>query len=45
MIGFRDDRFYDYFNGQRGIVEVNEFDREECLKLFEDYKNADHQIY
>ena len=45
MIGFRDDRFYNYFNGDKDILKVEEFEREECLKLFEDYKNADHQIY
>lgn len=45
MIGFRDDRFYNYFNGDKDILKVEEFEREECLKLFEDYNNAEHQIY
>ncbi|MCR5154796.1 MAG: nucleoside deaminase [Lachnospiraceae bacterium] len=36
-IGFRDDRFYDYLKGGNDILTLEENDREECLKLFEDY--------
>lgn len=44
-IGFRDDRFYDIINnGKKEFVK--ELDRDECLKLFEEYKNiADKTNY
>lgn len=38
-IGFRDDNFYEYLNGNTALLTVEELDREECLELFEDYKN------
>ena len=38
-IGFRDDKFYDYFNGKEDILTLEERSREECQKLFEDYNN------
>lgn len=39
MIGFRDDRFYQYFDGKTDILKQEEFERDKCLKLFEDYNN------
>lgn len=45
-IGFRDNRFYEFLNGNTGIIQLNEIDRSKCLKLFEEYsKDLDHQIY
>lgn len=44
-IGFRDDRFYDIINNSKKEF-VKELDRDECLKLFEEYKNiADKTNY
>ena len=42
-IGFRDDKFYDFLNGSGNILTLEETDRDECKKLFDDYmkdKNA-----
>lgn len=45
-IGFRDDRFDQIFGGRDKLGDLlNEIDREECLKLFEDYKNTDPENY
>ena len=38
-IGFRDDKFYNFFNGKEDILTLEESDRAECQKLFEDYNN------
>ncbi|MBO4310846.1 MAG: nucleoside deaminase [Lachnospiraceae bacterium] len=38
-IGFRDDKFYDFFNGKKSILSLEESNRKECQKLFEDYNN------
>lgn len=44
-IGFRDDRFYDFLNGKTQLLKQEELGRKECLELFTDYKNAEHEIY
>lgn len=44
-IGFRDDRFYDFLNGKSQLLKLEELGRKECLELFADYKNAEHEIY
>ena len=36
-IGFRDDIFYEYLNGETELLEMNEISREDCLELFETY--------
>lgn len=36
-IGFRDDIFYKYLQGDKSILDLKEDSREECLKLFEEY--------
>ncbi|MCR5715593.1 MAG: nucleoside deaminase [Lachnospiraceae bacterium] len=38
-IGFRDDWFYDYLDGKNDILKLEEFDRDACLKLFEEYQS------
>ena len=38
-IGFRDDIFYDYIYGKSDILSLVETGREECRKLFADYKD------
>ena len=40
-IGFRDELFYRYLDGEADILSVSELGREECLKLFEEYKALD----
>lgn len=42
-IGFRDENFYNNFQNRQSICE--EFDREKCLKLFDDYNNLNAQRY
>lgn len=37
-IGFRDDIFYKYLNGESDILTLKEEEREECLKLFKEYE-------
>ncbi len=44
-IGFRDDAFYRQLNGEEETVSVQEFDRETCLELFNDYAVEDAQRY
>lgn len=44
IIGFDDKRFYEQFNHKEVIL--NELDRDECLKLYEDYVNIkDKKLY
>ena len=42
-IGFRDQKFYDNWENDKKYLE--EFDREECKKLFLDYLNDEHELY
>lgn len=45
-IGFRDDMIYEYLKGKNeGIINLKQMDREECIKLFEEYKKEDKTIY
>lgn len=46
MIGFRDDKFNDIFSGRDKLgTLLTESCREECLQLFEEYNNLQHEIY
>ena len=46
MIGFRDDKFDEIFGGREKLGDfLIPEDREECLKLFEDYTKKEHKIY
>lgn len=36
-IGFRDDSFYDYLEGRTKLLDLEELERKQCLKLFQDY--------
>lgn len=40
-IGFRDDIFYEYLNGETELLEMNEISREDCLELFETYRASE----
>lgn len=44
-IGFRDEVFYNKWNEDGGDNYGEEFDREECLKLFDDYAAGTHELY
>lgn len=45
-IGFRDDKFDNIFGGREKLGDyLICIDRDECLKLFEEYKNMDKEIY
>ena len=45
-IGFRDEKFNKIFKGRENLKDyLVEMDRDECLKLFEEYKNMDKEIY
>ena len=46
QIGFRDQRFDELLGGRGQLKEyLVECDREACLKLFEEYRNMEHQTY
>ena len=46
IIGFRDGKFDEIFGGRDKLGDyMQEIDREECQKLFEEYKNMQHQNY
>lgn len=38
-IGFRDEYIYDYINKMDNRLELNQIDRNETIKVFNDYKN------
>lgn len=46
-IGFRDDHIYDFIrnNNTGTILNLSKLDSEECIKLFEEYKNKHKKIY
>lgn len=45
-IGFRDDVIYEYLKGnKKDLIKLNQLDREECIKLFNEYKNQNKTIY
>jgi len=44
-IGFRDNAFYEYLAGKGKAFSVSERNREDCLKLFDEYKKKNPTIY
>lgn len=45
-IGFRDEHFNDLFGGREKLGEfLTELDREDCLRLFNEYNNITHKEY
>lgn len=45
-IGFRDDAIYDYLKGENNdLINLEEMDRDECIKTFKEYKKQDGVIY
>lgn len=46
MIGFRDDKFDKIFGGRDKLGDfMSELDRDECIRLFEEYLAMSHKIY
>ena len=45
-IGFRDEKFNNIFSGRDKLSDyLIQMDRDECLKLFDEYKNMDKENY
>ena len=45
-IGFRDNMIYEYLKGNnKDLIQLEEMDRDECIKTFEEYKNQNGIIY
>lgn len=45
-IGFRDDMIYEYLKGnKKDVITLQEIDREECKKVFDEYKQNGGTIY
>ena len=45
-IGFRDDMIYEYLKGKnKDLMHLKQIDREECIELFEKYKQENKTIY
>ena len=45
-IGFRDDIIYEYLKGEnKDLINLEQMDREECIKAFEEYKKNQGIIY
>lgn len=45
-IGFRDDKIYKYLEGkEENLVTLKNMDREECIKVFEEYQKEQGIIY
>ena len=45
-IGFRDDFIYEYIKGNnKNLIKMTNIEHDKCLKLFEEYKEKNKQIY
>lgn len=45
-IGFRDDIIYNYLEGKnKDLIKLQQIDRDECIKTFEEYENNNGIIY
>lgn len=45
-IGFRDDLIYEYLKGNnKDLITLKQIDRNDCIDLFEEYKNQNKIIY
>ena len=45
-IGFRDDMIYEYLKGKnKELIDLQQIDRDECIKAFEEYKRNGGIIY
>lgn len=45
-IGFRDDLIYEYLKGnEKGLINLKQIDRDECIDTFEKYQKENKVIY
>ena len=45
-IGFRDESIYDFIKGKdKLLIKLKQMDREECIKIFEEYEKNGGKIY
>lgn len=45
-VGFRDEAIYDFIKGKdKTLLKLEQIDREECIKTFEEYKKNGGKIY
>ena len=45
-IGFRDNMIYEYLSGEnKKLINLEQIDREECIKIFEKYQKQNGTIY
>ena len=45
-IGFRDDFIYEYLNGKnKDVLDIEELCHDECIELFNEYKDKNKEIY
>ena len=45
-IGFRDDVIYQYLKGEnKDLINLKQMDRDECIQVFDEYKNESGVIY
>lgn len=47
-IGFRDEHIYKFIEGgcsDMSVLDISQLDRDYCIKLFEDYKEHNKQLY
>ena len=45
-IGFRDDAIYDFIKGEnKDLLDLKQMDRDECIKVFEEYNKMNGVIY
>lgn len=46
MIGFRDNDIYEYLEGKKeNLLDLQQIDRDECIKVFKKYKSSNGIIY
>ncbi len=45
-IGFRDDFIYEYLNGKnKDVLDIEQLKHDECIELFNEYKDKNKEIY
>ncbi len=45
-IGFRDDFIYEYLNGKnKDVFDIEQLNHDECIELFNEYKDKNKEIY
>ncbi len=45
-IGFRDDFIYEYLNGKnKNVLDIEQLNHDECIELFNEYKDKNKEIY